>query len=186
MGECDRFKPFISDYLENNLDPSTLQQFEKALETSGELQSLTRRVRQLKLHLNNLDRVSCSADFSMRLRERIHTVPQPLFRRPGFMRLSLAFSLVVVLAVALISLMNMSDSPDPSLPYKGNTNFKIEEVNPVSNPSSPNNPALFKNDSQLDVKTRSNPGTAVDSTKINTFQNRAADEHHIERVDQKE
>ena len=31
MGECDRFKPFISDYLEKNLDPTTHQKFEKAL-----------------------------------------------------------------------------------------------------------------------------------------------------------
>ena len=31
MGDCDRMKKYISDYLENNLDPTTRKQFEKNL-----------------------------------------------------------------------------------------------------------------------------------------------------------
>jgi hypothetical protein len=185
MGECDRFKPFISDYLEKSLDPTTHQKFEKALENSDELQLLTSRVRLLKTHLEKLDRVSCSDDFSLRLRERIHTVPQPFFKRQNVMRMSMAFSLVIVLAVALVSMMNLSDSPETSIPLQGTPNLKIDEANPVSSPASTTNPGIFKTDSPLDVKTKNNQQTAADSTKINPLPNRRTEERFFKRVDQK-
>jgi len=186
MGECDRFKPFISDYLEKNLDPTTHQKFEKALENSDELYTLTNKVRLLKTHLQNLERVSCSDDFSLKLREKIHTVPLPFFKRQNVIRMSLAFSLVIVLAVALVSIVNLSGSPEGPIPLQGTPNLKMEDANPVSSPASTTNPAVFKNDGPLDIKTKNNQPVAADSSEINSLPNRRPEERYFKRVDKKE
>ena len=183
MGECDRFKPFISDYLENNLDPSTHQEFEKALNNSAELQSMTDRVRILKSQLGNLTRFSCSDGFSLNLREKIHTRPQPFINKQKMVRLSLALSFVAVLAVVFISLSN---SPETQAPVQGTSDLKIESSNPVSNPVSGSNPGIFKRDDELDVNTKITQQAVDDSTKLNPLPDRKKDDPYIKRVDQKE
>ena len=186
MGECDRFKSYISDYLENNLDPTTHQEFENALKSSDELQLMTNRVRILKTHLGNLTRFSCSADFSLNLRERIHSGPQPFFNKQKVVRLALALSVVVVLAITLVSLTSLSNSPGTEIPAQGSTDLKIEESNPISNPVSRSNPVIFKKDNELDVKTKEPEQVTDDSTKINPLPERRKDDPIIKRVDSKE
>jgi len=73
MGESDRLKYYISDYLDNILDPAIHIEFEEALKSSTDLRNITYKVSTLKLYLNNLSNQTCSNDFSLKLRERIHT-----------------------------------------------------------------------------------------------------------------
>ena len=47
MGDWDRFKNYISDYLEGNLDNSTRKEFEQEIEKNSNLQKLTRGVENL-------------------------------------------------------------------------------------------------------------------------------------------
>jgi hypothetical protein len=94
MGDSDRMKNYISDYLENSLDPSTHKEFEDALKRSPELRSMSDRMAILSTRLNNLKYRKCSDDFSLKLRKRIHTSSEPLISRQNMVRYSFAASFV--------------------------------------------------------------------------------------------
>ena len=186
MGECDRFKPYISDYLENNLDPSTQQEFEKALKRSADLLILTNKVRNLKTHLGKLSHIKCSDDFSLTLRERIHTNPEPVINRQRVIRYSFAGTIVLVLAVAIISLSNMSDSTESPLPVQGTSDLQINEPNPVSNPVSGPNQNLFRDNSEVEIKTKMTQQVIEDSSGVKQLPDKRKDDPYMKRVDKKE
>ena len=81
MNHRDRIKNYISDYLENSLDPSTQKEFEDALENSPELRSMTKRILILSNRLSNLKYYHCSDEFTVKLRERIHSSPESFVSR---------------------------------------------------------------------------------------------------------
>jgi len=164
MGECDRLKHYISDYLDNTLDPSTHKEFEEALKNSTDLKSMTHRVSVLKSQLNNLPNQTCSENFSLKLRERIHTEPQPVISRQNMVRLSFAASFVLILVIATFTLNNFSDSDEIGPAVQKSS----ESPNQTPNPVSGNNNKVIANDSdELDVKTKKSQETYQDSTRTN-------------------
>jgi hypothetical protein len=186
MGDCDRYKPYISDYLENSLDPTTEKEFRNALKNSAELQILTNRVRSLKAQLGNLPNYSCSDDFSLHLREKIHTTPQAIISRQNVLRLSFAASIVLVLIVAMIGLNHLSDSSESPGPAEGVSDFQIEHPNPVGNPASGSNPNIFKKDAELQVKTKMAQQVVDDSSKVGQSPIKRKDDPRFKHVDQKQ
>ena len=182
MVECDRYKPYISDYLENNLDPSTQQEFENALNHSKELQILTNRVQDLKSRLGNLSSYSCSEDFSLKLREKIHTKPQPVFNKQLIMRLSFAATFVLIMAFAIINLSNVSDTTDSTPPVQGNSDLKFESSNPAPSP----NQTTFKKAGEVEIKTKMTQQVIDDSSSINHLSDKKKDDPYMKRIDKKE
>ena len=63
MGDCDRMKKHISDYLEGSLDPTTRKEFEKNLEIYPELNSITKNISILPSILHQLPSQKCSEEF---------------------------------------------------------------------------------------------------------------------------
>jgi hypothetical protein len=185
MGECDRLKSYISDYLENSLDPSSHQEFENALKNSVELRALTNRVRGLKSHLGNLTSYSCSDDFSLKLREKIHSTPQPVLSRQMMVRFSFAASFIIILVVVFITLNNLPDSRESSLPVQRTSNLQYETPNPVSNPAASSNPDILKNDGETEVNTKTTQQIFDDSSKVYQLPDSRQDEPLIKHVDQK-
>jgi hypothetical protein len=186
MGDCDRYKPYISDYLENSLDPSTQKDFENALKNSAELQRLTKRVRNLRSYLGNIGTYSCSDDFSLHLREKIHTNPEPLISRQNLVRLSFATSIVVVLMIALFSFTNLSDTTESPLPTEGTSDLRIDTPGPVKNAVSDYNPDNFKKDGEVEINTKMTQQVIDDSSKVNHLPDSRTDDRHIKHVDTKE
>jgi len=168
MGESDRLKHYISDYLDNSLDPTTHNEFEEALKNSSDLKNMTHKVSVLKSQLNNLPNHTCSDDFSLKLRERIHTEPQPVISRHNLVRLSFAASFVLILVIATFSLNNFSDSTEVGPPNQKTSDYQNQTPNPVSNPvSSNNNNVTVNNSDELEVKTKSSQEMHQDSTRTN-------------------
>lgn len=187
MGDSDRLKNNISDYLENSLDPSTHKEFEDALKRSPELRSMTDRIATLSTRLNNLRYHKCSDEFSLKLREKIHTSSEPLISRQNMVRYSFAASFVIILVIATFTITNLSsESPDTTPALQGSSENPVNNTNPVSNPVSGNDVNTFVNDGEVNINTKSNQRAIIDSTGSKTQPEKKKDKPPIKYVDQKE
>jgi hypothetical protein len=186
MGDSDRMKNYISDYLENSLDPSTHKEFEDTLKRSPELRSMTDRMAALSTRLNNLKYHKCSDEFSLKLRERIHTSSEPLISRQNIVRYSFAASFVIILVIATFTITNLSsESPDTTPDLQGSTESPVKNPNPVSNPVSPgNNAKTAVKDGEVNIGTKSPQQAVSDSVRLQQEEKKS--EPAIKYVDQKE
>jgi hypothetical protein len=171
MGECDRYKNYISDYLDNTLDPTTHKEFEKALKNSADLQKMTNKVSQLRVQLKKLSYQTCSDDFSLKLRERIHTKPEPLISKKNVVRLSFAFSFVAIIAFTTFSLTNFLDSTEMDVPIQKNSGYQDQSPVPSSNPTSSTNNSAFENDGEIEVNIKSSQDALKDSSRTKLSKN---------------
>jgi hypothetical protein len=186
MGECDRLKHYISDYLEGGLDPATRKEFDDALEKFPELKVMTNRVLLLSSKLKNLNYYSCSNEFQLKLREKIHTQPESTISKQNIVRYSLAFSMVIILFIVTFSMLNFSDSPELNPLIPENSEFQINATNPVSNPLPGNNVnSLVNDDNGVDIKTRTTQDMVADSSRIYDNPDSKKDIPPIKHVDQK-
>jgi hypothetical protein len=164
MGDSDRMKNYISDYLENSLDPSTHKDFENALKRSPELRTMTDRVAAVSTHLNSLKHHKCSDEFSVKLRERIHTSSEPLISRQNIVRYSFAASFVIILVIATFAMTNlMSESPENTPAQQGSIENPANNPNPISSGNKAN--TLVEED-ELNVNNKSNQNAGSDSTRV--------------------
>lgn len=182
MGECDRYKNYISDYLDNTLDPTTNKDFEKALKSSADLQKMTQKVSVLKSSLKSLPYHTCSEDFSVKLRERIHTEPEPIISRRNVVRLSMAFSFVVIVAFATFSLTNFSESNESNIPIQNNSGVQDQSTSGAPNPASGSNTNPFFEGGEVEVNTKSSHDASKDSSRV---KNTRIPERRPQQVDQK-
>jgi hypothetical protein len=167
MGDSDRMKNYISDYLENSLDPSTHKEFEDRLKKSPELRSMTDRVAAVTTQLNNLTSHKCSDEFSVKLRERIHTTSEPIISRQNIIRYSFAASFVIILVIATLTITNLS-SESPEIPaLQGTTQSPAKSPSPVSKPVSPaDKQGTQVEDGAMDIKSKSDQNAYSDSVRV--------------------
>jgi hypothetical protein len=151
MGDCDKLKNYISDFIEGNLDPTTRKQFEDELRTNTELQQLTNNVRQVSKILTELPQYKCGDDFSIRLRERIHSESSTSKFNVTVRRYAIAISFVVIITIAIFGINGMLKE-DTHLPVApASNNISVEEVVPENE--------------EFDVKTRDPQAVTKDSVR---------------------
>lgn len=165
MGDWDRMKTYISDYLENSLDPTTRKEFEQALNNSGELRLLTVKMKALKFSLNNLIQYKCSDDFSTKLREKINLKVEPVISRQQLLRYSFAASFIIVVVVFALNMTSQSDTPELDPAIRGQSDLQIKGSNPVSNPVSGTSESRLVKDGEVDIKTKPPQQAVIDSTR---------------------
>lgn len=183
MNYSDRIKNYISDYLEHSLDPSTQKEFEDALEKSPELRSMTERILLLSNRLSNLKYHHCSDEFTVKLRERIHTSPEPFISRQNLARYSFAASFIIILIAAILTLTNLSsDSPGTIPDSQGEFQGPMNQSSPVSNPLPAKEINTIIDNTEMDVGTKSNPNVVGDTSNVQKEKNKPP----IKYVDQKE
>lgn len=180
MGDSDRMKNYISDYLENSLDPSTHKEFEDALKRSPDLRSITDNMTTLSARLNNLKYHKCSDEFSVKLRERIHTTSESFISRQSMVRYSFAASFVIILIVAIFTITNLSsESPEIEPVLQGASESPANQINPDVG----NNANTYATDGEVEVGTKPGQNTAGDTTRIQ--QEEKINNPTINQVDQK-
>ena len=64
MIECDKFKIYISDYLENKISPHSKQEFNNHLKTCPECNKRLQQISKMHNLLSNLQTYQCSQGFS--------------------------------------------------------------------------------------------------------------------------
>ena len=160
MGDWDRLKNHISDYLEGNLDNSTRKEFETEIEKNSDLRKVTSRVEKLSNLLTNLPDYKCSDDFNQKLRERIHQDSSNTRISFPIKKYSFAFSFVV-LAVIVVFTFNFftgEDDPVNNLPESSNMQTDPVYQSPSQSPVK-NQPAS----QPVDLKTMTADDAMTDS-----------------------
>jgi hypothetical protein len=180
MGNSDRMRNYISDYLENSLDPSTHKEFEDALKRSPDLRSMTDRMTILTSHLNNFEYHKCSDEFSVKLRERIHTTSEPLISRQNIIRYSFAASFVIILIIAIFTITNLSSESPENIPaMQEASGSPANKPNPVSG----NDANSYADEEEMNIGTKPDPNAAGDSTSLSKEHNQ--NKPAIKQVDKK-
>ena len=182
MGDCDRMKHYISDYLENRLDPTTHKEFEETLKNSPELRSMTQNISNLTSRLNNFTYYKCPDDFLLKLRERIHTTSEISPSRKSLVRYSFAASSIVVLIIIAFSVIDLSNSPETAPDFQGNSDLRIQSTNPVSNPVTGNNVNSFVKDDEMNIRTKTVQDAISDSIRTEGQPAEKKDDKHIKYV----
>jgi len=151
MGDCDRMKKYISDYLENNLDPTTRKQFEENLKLYPELSSLTKNVSILPSLLNKLTVYRCSDDFILHLRERIHSGSESTPAKGTIWKFSLALSFLVVIIITVFGVNSIFLKQDTSDNIHEPNNYQIMDSKPVPMPiKSTSSNTYFKDNASIE------------------------------------
>ncbi len=183
MGDCDRMKKHISDYLDQSLDPTTKQEYEQSLKNSAELGSLTRNVEQVRTLLGSLETRHCSDDFNVRLRERILHSQEQTVRDP-FKRYALSISFAAIFVLVIVFIYPFSAEEETDRPGSSNP--------AVQTPAATINPGVPAVDRKLDgggvqaardIKTLDEAKVASDSSKDMTDPNlKHVDKKDIQQV----
>ena len=164
MGDWDRFKNYISDYLEGNLDNSTRKEFEQEIEKNSNLQKLTRGVENLSKMLGNLPEHECSDDFNVKLRDRIHR-ESSVVRLPvtPLKKYSFAFSFVMIAVVAVFTFNTLTEKDDPVINLPESSNIQSVQPNPVYQNKMQPASRIKTDNRQVDIKTIDENVTVTDS-----------------------
>lgn len=179
MGDCDRMKKYISDYLENNLDPTTRKQFEKSLKLYPELDSITKNISILPNLLNTLSVFKCSDDFILNLRQKIHSGSESTFSRGTIWKFSLALSFLVVIIITVFGVKSIFLQQDAKESINNSNEYQTIDPEPVPMQiKSTNNPYLKKNASMQSEDAQTTPSDSS-NVKSNT-----KNDNHAKQVKQ--
>ena len=155
MGDSDRLKKHISDYIEQNLDPATKDQLEQQMDRDPDLKRITGNVAKIPSLLKGLSPLKTSEDFNVRLREKIHTEPQRGLWAFDVKRVSYAFSFIVLIAAIIVTVTNLQEKSE--LP----DNQNLQTVSPVSSTPAVSRSSLTND--EMSVKTKEEQAGLKDS-----------------------
>jgi hypothetical protein len=183
MGDWDRLKHHISDYLEGNLDNSTRKEFEEEISRNDELKKVTGRVEKLSHMLTNLPEYKCSDDFNQKLRERIHNQSSSKLDNIPIKKISFAISFAVLLVIVVFSFNTFTGSDDPANNLPESSNIESNQSDPgYQNKVQP--PSQVRASSrQVDVKTIQDNEAASDSLSRKNLK-KIQDQDNIKQVDE--
>ena len=164
MGDWDRLKNHISDYLEGNLDNSTRKNFEAEIEKNSDLSKVTKRVEKLSNILTNLPEYKCSDDFNQKLRERIHQESSSKIASIPIKKYSFAFSFVVLAVIVIFTFNTFTGQDDTvnNLPESSNIQTDPVYQSPAQSPNK-----IQPGNQPVDLKTMSCDAAVADSLSRN-------------------
>jgi hypothetical protein len=184
MGDCDRFKKHISDYLEGSLDKTTRKEFESELEQNDELSKLTSRIGEISILLSKLPDHKCSDDFSAKLRKKIHNsdsrakLPVTPLKKYSF---AFSFAILAVIIVFTLNVFDNNSGDTNVIPESSN----LQNSNPQPSPQIPSQPVSnipAVSNKEVDIKTVDEQKAVTDSVKK---EEKSASEKNFKYVDDK-
>lgn len=166
MGDWDRFKNYISDYLEGNLDNSTRKEFELEIDKNNNLQKLTKRVENLSKMLGDLPEYECSDNFNVKLRDRLHrdssAVKLPV---TPLKKYSFAFSFVMLAVIVVFTFNTFTEQDDPVKNLPESSKIQSVQSNPVFQNKMQPASRVQIDGRQVDIKTIDENVAMTDSLK---------------------
>jgi hypothetical protein len=165
MGNCDRMKKHISDYIEGTLDPTTRKEFEKNLEIYPELNTITKNISILPSILHQLPSQKCSEQFMVNLRKRIHSSSKSPVTKISLKKYSYAISFLVLLIIAVFGVNSIFLQKDDSSGIQEPTDYQIDFTEPNQIPIKSNINNSPNNDNTI-IKTKDTQTVITDSLKI--------------------
>ena len=183
MGDWDRQKHHISDYLEGNLDNSTRNEFEKEISKNDELKKVTGRVEKLSHMLKNLPEHKCSDDFNQKLRERIHNESSSKLDTIPIKKISFALSFAVLLVLVVFSFNTFIGNEEPANNLPESTNVEPNQSDPGYQNKLQSPKQVQASSRQVDVKTIQENEATSDSLSRKNLK-KIQDQDNIKQVDE--
>lgn len=180
MGDWDRLKNHISDYLEGNLDNSTRKDFEAEIEKNSDLGKVTKRVEKLSNILTNLPEYKCSDDFNQKLRERIHQESSNKTASIPIKKYSFAFSFVVLAVIVIFTINTFTGQDDPVNNMPESSNIQTDPVYQSPSQSPVNNQPGSQ---PVDLKTMPDDQAVTDSLSRKQMK-KLQNQDNIKQVDE--
>ena len=137
MGSCYNLRKYLSDYLENKLEPELQAQVEEHLKSCQECMRSVENMKLLQKKLSKLRKHQCSQDFTQKLHQRIQA-PQPAFSLHfPLRRFSYAFGIVLVVFLSVYTMQWFNNQPEEDVvPPSSVIEPASQEEVPVINASS--------------------------------------------------
>jgi predicted anti-sigma-YlaC factor YlaD len=160
MGSCYDLRKYISDFLENKLEPQLRIQVENHLKECPECMRSVKNTGYLQDRLANLRRYKCSEDFASKLHKRIHSPEQKVFFTLSLRRFSYAFTAVLVIFLSVYTIRWIDNQPE-------------EVIIPPSSVREPsgNEEETVTNADQQDVNIKTKESLADQTDSLNTTKN---------------
>jgi len=164
MTKCESIKPYISDYIENRLNPEHKSQLEQHFKECDSCKSLAKNMNAMRTVMSNLHTHKCSDIFYVNLRRKINKENhQSKFSTLNVRTIAYGFSFALLLMVSIISYNNFMSTDSQNV-----SDLPVIESDPAyQGPKPPvnQNVAGYKDADEIDIKTVSTEGKN-DSSKI--------------------
>jgi predicted anti-sigma-YlaC factor YlaD len=111
MRSCYNLRKYLSDYLENKLEPELQAKVEFHLQSCPECKRSVENLKLLQKQLSKLRKHQCSQDFTQKLHQRIQA-PQPSFSlHVPLRRFSYAFGIVLIVFLSVYTMQWFYSQP---------------------------------------------------------------------------
>ena len=146
MTECDKFKVYISDYLENKISPHSKKQFNSHLGTCPECSIRIKQISKMQSLLSGLKTYQCSPGFSVNLQRRLRSeTGTSFFANPNTKKITYGFSFAALLLIMIFSFNEIFFTVDDG-PTQISNPIIQENQNPNVSPSQPSNQYVKQSD----------------------------------------
>ena len=178
MGDCDRMKKHITDYLEHTLNPSTQKEFEQVLGKDDHLKKITSEVGRITNILGNLQSLRCSYSFNVKLREKI-LLNRKLPEKDPVKKYVLSISFAAIFILILVILNPFSSEETANSPLTPEASMQLSPEKNKQNINQVDNNNTGESLGGRDIKTLEEAQVHSDSTKDKSVPK-------LKHVDQKE
>ncbi len=178
MGDCDRMKKHITDYLEHTLNPSTQKEFEQILGKDEQLKKITSEVDRIADMLGNLQSLRCSENFNVNLREKI-LLNRKLPENYPVRRYVLSVSVAALFIFVLVIFNPFSSEENENSPLIPEASMQLSPEKNKQNVNQADNTNTDESFEGRDIKTLEEAQAQADSTKDKSAPK-------LKHVDQKE
>jgi predicted anti-sigma-YlaC factor YlaD len=112
MGSCYNSRKYISDFLENKLEPELRATVENHLKACPECMRSAKNIGYLQNRLTNLRRYQCSEDFTLKLQQRIQSPNRNISFSLPVRKFSYAFTVILVIFLSIYTIRWINQKPE--------------------------------------------------------------------------
>lgn len=116
MSQCNKFKPYFSNYIEGELSSDIRKNLEKHISLCPDCDEIVSRMRQLRQSLEQLAPIAASADFDFKLNQKLRLLDGKKqsagFPLDAFLNWKFVTASAAVVVIAFSSFMIMDGQPE--------------------------------------------------------------------------
>lgn len=160
MGGCYSLRKYISDFLENKLEPELRTTIENHLKLCPKCQHTVKSLGYIQDHLSKLQRHQCSDGFTRKLQDRIHSPQRSVPVSFSVRKFSYAFAGVLIVFLSIYTVQWINNQPE-------------EVIIPASSviESTGNEEEAITNANQQDVNIKTKEAVAGQDDSLKTREN---------------
>ena len=164
MGDCDRYKKYYSNYLEQKIDPMIMREIDQHLNHCDKCKKIIRQIGLLQKIMADLPAKRCSENFNLRLHQKIFNRST---REGSTMvkKYSYAFSFVIATALVAFFIYNHFNNKEQVMDVPQIGSYSETESAVTGNANPVVDAVDFdQNNEGINIKTKSHDDLVSDSS----------------------